>query len=152
MPIFNRKIATRHDRDDARQDEEPAAHDAAERPVHQPADIGRELLRLRPGKEHAVIERMQKPVLGNPALLLDEDLVHYRDLAGWAAEAQQGDTQPDAKCFRQRHAVRGRSAVTEAGKSLVHVPLLTLPGASPAASCGSLSCASTPRRKARRRW
>src|SRR5262249_44446504 len=40
-------VAQHHDGDDARHDEESAGHDATERTVHQPADIGRELLRLR---------------------------------------------------------------------------------------------------------
>ena len=56
-------VAERHDGDDAGQDEQPAGHDAAERAVHQPADIGRELLRLGPGQQHAVVERVQKPAL-----------------------------------------------------------------------------------------
>ena len=42
-------------------DEQPAGHDAAERAVHQPADIGRELLRLRARQQHAVVERVQEP-------------------------------------------------------------------------------------------
>ena len=85
-----------------------AGHDAAERAVHQPADIGRELLRLGPRQQHAVVERVQEPALRNPALLLDQDAVHDRDLAGRTAEAQARDAQPDPERLAQRHAVRGR--------------------------------------------
>ena len=90
-------VAQRHDGDDAGQDEQHAGHQAAERAVHQPADIGRELLRLRPRQQHAVVERVQEPALGDPALLLDQDAMHHRDLPGRAAEAQQRDAQPDAE-------------------------------------------------------
>ena len=77
------------------------------RPVQQPADIDRELLRLRPGQQHAVVQRMQEPALRDPVLLLDEDAVHDRDLAGRAAEAEQGDPQPDAQRFAEADAVIG---------------------------------------------
>ena len=55
--------AQRHDGDDAGQDEQAAGHDAAGGPVHQPADIGGELLRLRSGQQHAVVQRVQEPAL-----------------------------------------------------------------------------------------
>ena len=55
-----------------------ARHDSPERPMHQPADISRELLRLRPGQKHAVVERVQKTIFRDPPFLLDEDLVHHR--------------------------------------------------------------------------
>ena len=78
--------AERHDGDDAGQDEQHAGDDAAERAVHEPADVGGELLRLGARQEHAVVQRVQEAVLADPALLLDEDAVHDRDLAGRAAE------------------------------------------------------------------
>ena len=81
-------IAQAHDGDDAGQDEQAAGHDAAGGPVQQPADIGRELLRLRPRQQHAVVQRMQEPALGDPVFFLDQDAVHHRDLPGRAAETQ----------------------------------------------------------------
>jgi hypothetical protein len=54
--------------------------------VQQPADIGRELLRLRPRQQHAVIERVKKTLLADPAFLVDQDAVHHRDLPGGSAE------------------------------------------------------------------
>ena len=37
--------------------------------VHQPADVGRELLRLRAGQHHAVVQRVQEAPLADPAPL-----------------------------------------------------------------------------------
>ena len=86
LPVKGIDPAQDHDGDDAGQDEQPAGHDAAEGAVHQPADVGGELLRLGPRQQHAVVERVQEAALRHPALLLDEDAVHDRDLAGRAAE------------------------------------------------------------------
>jgi hypothetical protein len=105
LAIAGVDVAERHDGDDAGDDEQHAGHDAAERAVHQPADIGRELLRLRAGQQHAVVERMQEPLFRDPVLFLDDDPMHDRDLAGRPAEAQAGDPQPDAERLPQRHAV-----------------------------------------------
>ncbi len=41
-----------------------------------------------PGKQHAVIQRVQKPVLADPAFLIDKDAVHDSDLPRRTAEAQ----------------------------------------------------------------
>ena len=99
-------VAERHDRDDAGQDEQPARHDAAERAMHQPADVGGKLLRFGTGQQHAVVERVQKPLLGDPALLLDQDAMHDGDLAGRAAEAERRDAHPGPERFVKRHAMR----------------------------------------------
>ena len=64
-----------------------AGDEPAARAVHQPADVGGELLRLGPGQQHAVVERMEEALFADPALLLDQDAVHDRDLSGGAAEA-----------------------------------------------------------------
>ena len=39
---------------------------------------------------------MEEPLLAEPALLLDEDPVHERNLPGGSAEAQEADAGPDA--------------------------------------------------------
>ena len=101
-------VAERHDGDDAGHHEQAAGHDAAERAMHQPADIGRKLLRLGAGQQHAIVERVQETALRNPALLLDQDAVHHRDLAGGTAEAQHRDAKPDPERLAQRHAVLKR--------------------------------------------
>src|SRR5262245_675800 len=91
--------------------------------MHEPADVGGELLRLGTRQQHAVIERMQEPVLRHPALLLDQDLVHDGDLAGGAAETQHGNPQPDAEGFPIGNAVAGKCAGTH--QSLRHINLCT---------------------------
>jgi len=48
---------------------------------------------------------MQEAVLTDPALLLDQDAVHDRDLPGRATEAERGHPQPDPKSFRKRDTV-----------------------------------------------
>src|SRR5215475_15794839 len=73
-------VAQRHDGDDARHDEQAAGYDAAERSVHQPADIRCELLRLWSRQQHAVIEGMQESRFRDPAFFLDQDAMHHRDL------------------------------------------------------------------------
>src|SRR3546814_5552533 len=57
-------IAEAHDGDDAGQDEQAARNDAADGPVHQPADIGGQLLRLGPRQQHAVVERSEERRVG----------------------------------------------------------------------------------------
>jgi hypothetical protein len=76
----------------------------------QPADIGRELLRLRAGQEHAVVERVQKPGLADPALLLDQDAVHHGDLPGRPAKGQKRDARPHPHGLAERDSVRLRGA------------------------------------------
>ena len=104
--------AQRHDRDDAGQHEQDAGDEAAPGAVQQPADVDGELLRLGAGQQHAVVERVQEPRLADPALLLDQDAVHDRDLAGRAAEAERGDPRPDphglARTARHVPATVGR--------------------------------------------
>jgi hypothetical protein len=47
------------------------------------------LLRLGPGQQRAVVERVKVTLLVDPALLLDKDAVHQRDLARRAAKAEE---------------------------------------------------------------
>ena len=97
--------AQRHDRDYAGYDEQPAGHQATRRSVHQPADIGRELLRLWSWQKHAVVQRMRESAFRDPFFLLDNDPVHHRDLSSGTAETQASDAQPDAKGLAKRYAV-----------------------------------------------
>ena len=93
-------VAQCHDGDDAGHDEQAARHDPAARAMHQPADVGRELLRLRTRQQHAVVQRMKESVLRDPVLLLDQNPVHHRDLASRSAEAEHCDTEPDLEGLR----------------------------------------------------
>jgi hypothetical protein len=102
-------VAQRHDGDDAGHDEQAAGDDPAARAVHQPADVGRKLLRLRTRQQHAIVQGMQKSVLGNPVLLLDQNPVHHGDLAGRTAKAEHRDAEPDPESLRHGgHAWRAR--------------------------------------------
>ena len=68
--------------------------------------IGRELLRLRPRQHGAVAQCVQEARLADPALFLDDDAVHHRDLPGRAAEAERRDPQPDSEGVAEADAVR----------------------------------------------
>ncbi len=84
------------------QDEQGPGHETADGPVQQPADVGGELLRLGPGQQHAVVEGVQESVFADPPLLVDQDAVHDRDLAGGPAEAERRDPNPYPDRFRKR--------------------------------------------------
>jgi hypothetical protein len=62
----------------------PAVGFVNEGKLHAGADAERriELLRLGTGQQHAIVERVQEPRLGNPAPALDQLLVHDGDLSG----------------------------------------------------------------------
>src|SRR5262249_33505365 len=77
--------------------EKRTGDDAAPRAVHQPADVGGELLRLGSRQHHAVVERVQEAPFRDPALLLDQLAMHDRDLAGWTAEADPAELPPVAE-------------------------------------------------------
>src|SRR5205814_9756851 len=68
--------------------------------VHRVADVGRELLGLGPGQRHAEVERMQEAPLADPPAALHQLLVHDRDLAGRAAEADHAELQPEPESLR----------------------------------------------------
>ena len=100
--------AQHHDRDESGQHEQrpgdhaaPASGAAASRCTSRAA-------RLRSRQQHAVVERVQEPVLADPALLLDQDTVHHGDLPGRPAEAERGDLRPHAHRCAERDAVAGR--------------------------------------------
>ena len=142
--------AQHHDGDESRQHEQGPGDQATPGPVQQPADVYRELLRLRSRQQHAVVERVQEPAVADPALLLDQDAVHHGDLAGRPAEAERGDLRPHAHRFAERDAVAGRRLNVAFPASSSRDPLSAFPGA-------SLTCASccadtdTGRREPQRR-
>ena len=79
-----------------------AGDQAALGPVQQPADVDGELLRLRARQQHAVVERVKESRLADPALLLDQDAVHHRDLPGGPAEARERRSAPTSGPPRRR--------------------------------------------------
>lgn len=95
----------KHD-EDGRDDEERAGDDASERAVHARADVDGELLRFRPGENHAKIEGAQELLLANPLLPLDEFAVHDGDLPGGAAEIDEAELEPESEGFGKWNARR----------------------------------------------
>lgn len=81
------------------QHEQRTGDDASPAAVHQPADIGCQLLRLRAGQHHAVIEGVQETFFADPAAAFDQFAVHDRNLAGRAAEADEAEFEPEAEGF-----------------------------------------------------
>src|SRR5262249_20342780 len=128
-------VAEPHDRDDAGDDEEAAGHDSAERAMHQPADIGRKLLRLGAGQQHAIVERMQKARFGNPLFLVDDDTMHHCDLTGGPSEAEQRNAKPDMERLTERDAVLRLGSISLIDRKLSH---------SISPSCGALLAVPWP--------
>jgi hypothetical protein len=79
-----------------RQHEQSAGDDAAPASMHQPADVGGQLLRFRPRQQHAIIQRIQETPFGYPAPLFHQLLMHNGDLPGRPAETDEAESQPDA--------------------------------------------------------
>ena len=139
--------AERHDRDHPRQDEQHPGHHAPGRAMHEPTDVGCELLRFGTWQQHAVVERMQKSLLGNPALFLHEDAVHHGNLACRATKTQRRNKSPCPERLVPRHPMRGSvgRSLSDAERGLViHVALHAL-GLLVGQLCVS-SCASRAQR------
>ena len=93
----------RHDRDEAWQHEQQASDQAPARPVEQPADVSRELLRFGTGQQHAIAQCVQETLFADPAFFIDENAVHDGDLPGRAAKRQQADAHPGASGLGERN-------------------------------------------------
>ncbi len=126
--------AENQDDSSARQDEQNTRHQSAQCPVQQPADIGRKLLRLGSRQQHAVVQRVQEPGLADPPLLVDQDAVHHRDLAGRSAETEQRDPKPDAECLTERDV----SICVVAHAATVSPPASTYPSKPPSRNRASI--------------
>ena len=102
--VLERRVQDREreQHDDAGQDEEQARSKAAARAVQEPTRVRRELLRLRAGQQHAVVQRVEKTALVDPFAALNDLAVHDRDLTGGAAKAVEPDVRPGAKRVAER--------------------------------------------------
>ena len=69
--------------------EQGASHYPAPSTVHQPTQVSGQLLGFRAWQQHAVIQGMQKTLLGNPAVTLNQFLMHDGDLPGWPAKTDE---------------------------------------------------------------
>jgi len=110
IPIGGVEDGEGQDGEEAREHEENAGRETSEGPVEQPSDVGRELLCLGTGQQHAIVEGMEETALAHPPLLLDQDAVHDRDLAGRPSEALEGDQRPDPQSLP--HGDRGGGRLT----------------------------------------
>jgi len=71
--------------------------------VHQPANVNGELLSLGPGKEHAIIQRVQEPLVRQPPALVHKLAMHDRDLAGRPPKRNEAQLQPKPKRTPKRN-------------------------------------------------
>ena len=85
-----------------RQHEQDPGHDAPQGAVHQPADVGRELLGLGSRQDHGVVQGMEEAVLADPTPPLHQIRVHHGDLPRRAAEAHEAELEPVEEGLEQR--------------------------------------------------
>ena len=102
---------------DTRQYEQDAGDQTSGVAVQKPADVDGELLGFGAGKQHAVVQGVQEPLLADPLLLVHQLVLHHRDLPGGSTEGLQTDREPGAGGFPQRDQValpggRGRHRVS----------------------------------------
>ncbi len=100
-------VAQPKDGDEARKHEQSSGDQAANRPVEQPADIDRQLMGLWPGKQHAVVERMQEAMFADPSFFVDDDAVHDGDLSRRSAETERRNSCPHFRRLTQEGLCRG---------------------------------------------
>jgi hypothetical protein len=107
LGVRRHQPAQEQEHEDRWNDEERPGHDAAGRPVHQPADVDGGLLGLRTRQEHAEVEGPQELLFRDPAPPFDDLPVHEGDLPGRAAEVDEAEADPEAQGLAEsRHAVR----------------------------------------------
>src|SRR5258708_40190038 len=75
--------------------------------MDQHPDVYSELLGLRSGQEHPIVQRVEKPRIADPFLFLDDDPVHDGDLAGRSAETQERNPEPCPEGFAKGHTMTG---------------------------------------------
>ncbi len=77
--------------------------------MKKPANIDGKLMRFGTWQKHAVIKGMQKSVFADPPLFLDDNPMHYGNLACRTAEAQCRHSRPYTQCLAERNSmVRSR--------------------------------------------
>ena len=86
-----------HD-DETRQHKKAPGQKTARHATQQPAAIGGKLHCLRPRQQHAEVECVQETLLLQPALVIDYDAMHQRDLPGRPSKGNQPDM---AECAQE---------------------------------------------------
>ncbi len=77
------------------QHEQPARDDSTQRAMHQPTNVSGKLLRFGTRQNHAEIQCMPEPPLGNSTPPFHQFLMHDRELASRAAEADETEFEPE---------------------------------------------------------
>ena len=111
-----------HEGNETWENEEGPGDESAPGLMQQPSNVDRELLRLRPGQQHAVVQGVKKPGVADPTLLLDQDPVHHRDLPRRSAKAQGRDFDPYPEGLAEGNAMGGYAllGLGRLDQSLVH--------------------------------
>ncbi len=117
----------RHDGEESGSTNSHARHEPAARAVHEPADVRGELLRLRAGQQHAEVQGVQEALFADPALFLDEDPVHHRNLARGPAEAEKGDAAPRPRGLPEGHVGRPCTLLAKTRRVVQKLTPLCLP-------------------------
>ena len=94
--------------DHTRQHEQDPGDQPTDHPVEQPSDVDRQLLRLGPRQQGAEGQGMEKALLADPTLLVDQSVLHHRDLTSGAAEGLQRDREPGTSGLTQRNPPASR--------------------------------------------
>ena len=68
--------------------------------------VDSELLCFRPGKQHALVQRVEKAFLGNPPLSFDQFRMHDRNLASRPAEADESQLDPEMERLPERRRLQ----------------------------------------------
>ena len=109
------------DQDEQRgQHKQRPGHNAAPGAVHEPADVGGQLLRLGAGQQHAVVEGVQKALFADPAAALHQLGMHDRDLARGPAKADETELEPEQEGLAKtngRRAFQGGGGGWRCGRS-----------------------------------
>ena len=90
-----------------RQHKQTARNQCTWRAMHQPADVSGQLLRLGPGQKHAVVERMVKARLRDPAPLIHQLFLQNSNLPRWPAKADEAKLEPEKQRLREGDLRRG---------------------------------------------
>ena len=85
--------------------------------MEKPANIDGELLGFGTGQEHAVVERVKKARLTDPAPPFHQLRLHDRDLPRWPAERNESKLEPEAERFAEAR-FRGRRSNGHAAVSI----------------------------------
>jgi hypothetical protein len=108
IAIGHINAAERNQDEQRGQHKQRARHHATPGAVHQPADVGGELLGLGAGQQHAVVEGVQKALFGDPAFLLHQLAVHDGNLPRGPAKADEAQLEPELQGFAEGNGGRWR--------------------------------------------